>query len=47
VGAAILGILANGLTILRAPTFLQNVLTGSIIVLAVVVPKLSRVARSA
>jgi len=46
VGAAIIGILANGLTILRAPTFLQNVLTGSIIVLAVVVPKLSRGARS-
>jgi ribose transport system permease protein len=42
VGAAILGILANGLTIMRAPTFLQDVLTGSIIVLAVVLPKLSR-----
>jgi len=42
VGAAILGILANGLTILRAPTFLQDVLTGAIIVLAVVVPKLSK-----
>jgi len=46
VGAAILGILANGLTILRAPTFLQDVLTGSIIVLAVVVPKLSKGTRS-
>ena len=45
VGAAILGILANGLTILRAPTFLQNVLTGSIIVLAVVAPKFSMEAR--
>jgi ribose transport system permease protein len=40
-GAAILGILANGLTIMRAPVFLQDVLTGSIIVLAVIVPKLS------
>jgi len=47
VGAAIIGILANGLTILRAPTFLQDVLTGSIIVLAVVVPKLSKGTRSA
>jgi ribose transport system permease protein len=44
-GAAILGILANGLTIMRAPTFLQDVLTGSIIVLAVVLPKLGRRAR--
>jgi len=47
VGAAILGIIANGLTILRAPTFLQNVLTGAIIVLAVVVPKLGSGARQA
>jgi ribose transport system permease protein len=42
VGAAILGILANGLTIMRAPTFLQDVLTGSIIVLAVVLPRLGK-----
>jgi ribose transport system permease protein len=47
VGAAILGILANGLTIMRAPTFLQDVLTGSIIVLAVIVPKLSKRSRLA
>lgn len=47
VGAAILGILANGLTILRAPTFLQDVLTGLIVVLAVVAPKLGRGARQA
>ncbi|MDR3173779.1 MAG: ABC transporter permease [Treponema sp.] len=46
-GAAILGILANGLTIMRAPTFLQDVLTGSIIVLAVILPKLGRRARLA
>jgi ribose transport system permease protein len=46
-GAAILGILANGLTIMRAPTFLQDVLTGSIIVLAVVLPKMGRRARQA
>jgi ribose transport system permease protein len=44
-GAAILGILANGLTIMRAPTFLQDVLTGSIIVLAVILPKLGRRSR--
>lgn len=42
VGAAILGILANGLTIMRAPTFLQDVLTGAIIVLAVVSPKIGK-----
>jgi ribose transport system permease protein len=47
VGAAILGILANGLTIMRAPTFLQDVLTGSIIVLAVIAPKLSKRTRLA
>lgn len=41
-GAAILGILANGLTILQVPTFMQDVLTGIIIVLAVVVQKIGR-----
>jgi ribose transport system permease protein len=46
-GAAILGTLANGLTIMRAPTFLQDVLTGSIIVLAVILPKLGRRSRVA
>jgi ribose transport system permease protein len=40
IGAAILGILANGLTILQVPTFIQNILTGVIIILAVVVQKI-------
>ncbi len=38
-GAAILGILANGLTILQVPTFMQDVLTGLIIIVAVIVQK--------
>lgn len=42
VGAAILGILANGLTIMQVPTFMQDLLTGCIIILAVVVQKLGR-----
>lgn len=40
VGAAILGILANGLTILQVPTFMQDVLTGCIIILAVIAQRL-------
>lgn len=40
VGAAIFTVLANGLTIMQVPTFIQNILTGSIIVLAVVAQKL-------
>lgn len=42
VGAAILGILANGLTILQVPTFLQDVITGCIVILAVLVQKFGR-----
>lgn len=42
VGAAILGVLANGLTILQVPTFMQDLLTGCIIILAVVVQKIGR-----
>jgi ribose transport system permease protein len=42
VGAAILGILANGLTIMQVPTFMQDLLTGLIIILAVVVQKIGR-----
>lgn len=38
-GAATLGILANGLTILNVPTFLQDMLTGAIVVAAVVSQK--------
>ncbi len=40
VGAAILGILANGLTILQVPTFMQDLFTGFIIIAAVVVQKI-------
>ncbi len=36
VGVAIFTVLANGLTILQVPTFIQNILTGLIIILAVV-----------
>lgn len=42
VGAAILGILANGLTILQVPTFVQDILTGCIIIVAVVAQKLGQ-----
>lgn len=42
VGAAILGILANGLTILQVPSFMQDLLTGFIIIAAVVVQKIGR-----
>lgn len=41
-GAAILGILANGLTILQVPTFMQDLITGFIIIAAVVFQKLGR-----
>lgn len=36
VGVAIFTVLANGLTILQVPTFIQNILTGMIIIIAVV-----------
>ena len=39
VGAAILGILANGLTILQMPSYMQNSITGGIIILAVIAQK--------
>lgn len=42
IGAAILGILANGLTILQVPTFMQDVITGCIIIIAVVFQKIGR-----
>lgn len=42
VGAAILGILANGLTILQVPTFMQDIITGCIIIAAVVFQKIGR-----
>jgi len=40
VGVAIFTVLANGLTILQVPTFIQNILTGAVIVFAVVGQKL-------
>jgi len=42
VGAAIIGILANGLTILNVPTFMQDVITGCIVIAAVLMQKLGR-----
>ena len=40
VGVAIFTVLANGLTIMQIPTFIQNILTGAVIVFAVVGQKL-------
>ena len=40
VGSVILGVLANGLTILQVPTFMQDLLTGCIIILALILQKL-------
>jgi len=40
VGAVIIGVLANGLTILQVPTYLQDVITGLIVILAVTVQRL-------
>lgn len=42
VGAAILGILANGLTILQMPSYMQNIITGGIIILAVIAQRAGR-----
>jgi ribose transport system permease protein len=42
IGAAIIGILANGLTILEVPTFMQDVITGCIVIAAVIVQRLGR-----
>lgn len=39
VGAAIFGILANGLTILQMPSYIQDILTGAIIIVAVIAQK--------
>ena len=40
VGALIIGVLANGLTILQVPTYLQDVITGLIVILAIIVQRL-------
>lgn len=42
VGVAILAILANGLTILQIPTYMQDIITGAIIVIAVIAQKLGK-----
>ena len=42
VGAAILAILANGLTILQIPTYMQDIITGAIIIIAVIAQKLGK-----
>jgi ribose transport system permease protein len=42
VGAAIIGILANGLTILEVPTFMQDILTGLIVIAALIMQRLGR-----
>lgn len=42
VGAAILGVLANGLTMLQMPTYMQDVITGGVIILAVIAQRLGR-----
>jgi ribose transport system permease protein len=45
VGAAIIGILANGLTILEVPTFMQDVITGLIVIAAVLLQRMERGSR--
>ena len=42
VGAAILGVLANGLTMLQMPTYMQDIITGAIIILAVIAQTLGK-----
>ena len=42
VGAAILGVLANGLTMLQMPTYMQDIITGTIIIMAVIAQKLGK-----
>lgn len=42
IGAAILGILANGLTMLQMPTYMQDIITGFIIIFAVIMQKVGR-----
>lgn len=42
IGAAILGILANGLTMLQMPTYMQDIITGAIIIFAVIMQKVGK-----
>lgn len=39
IGAAILGVISNGLTIMKSPSYAQDMITGVIIILAVIVQK--------
>jgi len=41
-GAVILGVLANGLTILGVPTFMQDIMTGAIVIAAVILQRFGR-----
>ncbi|MBM7573731.1 ABC transporter permease [Aquibacillus albus] len=41
-GAVVLGVLANGLTILQVPSYMQDVITGIIIIVALIIQKLGR-----
>lgn len=42
VGCAMLGILTNGLTMLQMPSYMQDIITGAIIVFAVIMQKLDK-----
>lgn len=42
IGTAILGILANGLTMLQMPSYMQDMITGAIIIFAVIMQKLGK-----
>lgn len=42
IGAAILGILANGLTMLQMPSYMQDIITGAIIIFAVIMQKVGK-----
>ena len=42
VGCAILGVLTNGLTMLQMPTYMQDIITGVIIILAVILQKVGK-----
>jgi len=47
VGAAILGVLENGLTMMQMPTYMQDIITGLIIILAVILRKVGRSGKGA
>ena len=42
IGCAILGILTNGLTMLQMPTYMQDIITGVIIIFAVIMQKIGK-----